>query len=56
MKKSKKKVIIAVILAVFVLMIAAWWIFCVRMYDANMNVSEDSYEPLMLKTEDYEAL
>ena len=56
MKKSKKKVIIAVILAVFVLMIAAWWIFCVRMYDANMNVSEDSYEPLMLKTEDFEGL
>ena len=37
-------------------MVAGWWWFCVKMYDENFNVRGDSYEPLMLRVEDFEGL
>ena len=55
-KKSKKKIIPVVIISIIVLMIIGWWIFCVKMYNDNFNISGKSYEPLMLRVEDYEGL
>ena len=55
-KTGSKKKIIPVILAVIVLLTAGWFIFCVFMYNVNFNVRCDSYEPLMLRTEDFDGL
>ncbi len=55
-KKSKLKLILVIAAAVIVLLIAGWGIFCIKMYDDNFNVRSDSYEPLMLRTEDFEGL
>lgn len=54
--KSKNKIILTVVLCVIVLLIAGWWMFCVKMYDDNFNIRSDSYEPLMLRTEDFDGL
>lgn len=54
--KSKKKVAIIVLLSVIVLLLTGWWAFCVMMYNENFNVRCDSYEPQMLRTEDFDAL
>ena len=63
MKKEKtkkrrliKKIILTVLFSVIILMVAGWWWFCVKMYDENFNVRGDSYEPLMLRVEDFEGL
>ena len=57
MKKKKiKKIILIIVLSVLVLLIGGWWAFCVKMYDDNINVRGDSYEPLMLRLEDFEGL
>lgn len=37
-------------------MIAVWWAFCVKMYNDNFNISAKSYEPLMLRVEDFDGL
>jgi pimeloyl-ACP methyl ester carboxylesterase len=37
-------------------MIIGWWAFCVKMYNDNFNVRGDSYEPLMLRVEDFDGL
>lgn len=55
-KTGSKKKIIPIILAVIVLLTVGWFIFCVFMYNANFNVRCDSYEPLMLRTEDFDGL
>ena len=55
-KKSKKKIILIILLSIIVLMVAGWWAFCVKLYDENLNTSADSYEPLMLRVEDFEGL
>ena len=55
-RKSKKKIILVILLCVIILMIIAWWAFCVKMYNDNFNVRGDSYEPLMLKVEDFDGL
>ncbi len=54
--KSKKKAVIIVLVSVIVLLVIGWWAFCVMMYNENFNVRCDSYEPLMLRTEDFDAL
>ncbi len=56
MKKSKKKIILIILLVLIILIIAGWWAFCVKMYNENFNISADSYEPLMLRIEDFEGL
>ena len=58
MKKagSKKKAAIIILLSVIVLLVIGWWAFCVIMYNENFNVRGDSYEPLMLRTEDFDVL
>jgi pimeloyl-ACP methyl ester carboxylesterase len=55
-RKSKKKIILIVLLCVIALMIIGWWAFCVKMYNDNFNVRGDSYEPLMLRVEDFDGL
>ena len=54
--KSKKKIILIIILSIIILMVIGWWAFCVKMYDDNFDVRGDSYEPLMLRVEDFEGL
>ena len=56
MKKTKKKVAIIVLLSIIVLLLTGWWAFCVMMYNENFNDCCDSYEPLMLRTEDFDSL
>ena len=54
--KSKKKIALIVLLSLIVLILIGWWFFCVYMYNANFDISADSYEPLMLHVEDFEGL
>ncbi|MCR5733469.1 MAG: alpha/beta fold hydrolase [Lachnospiraceae bacterium] len=54
--KSKKKTILIILLCLVILMVTGWWAFCVKMYNDNFNVRGDSYEPLMLRVEDFEGL
>lgn len=54
--RSKKKIAVIVLLSVIVLLIIGWWAFCVMMYNENFNVRGESYEPLMLRTEDFDGL
>lgn len=55
-KRSKKKIVLLTLLIVIFLIIAGWWAFCVKMYNENFDVSANSYEPLMLRVEDFEGL
>lgn len=55
-KRSKKKIVLLTLLIVILLIIAEWWAFCVKMYNENFDVSANSYEPLMLRVEDFEGL
>jgi flagellar basal body-associated protein FliL len=55
-KISKKKIVLIALLSIIVLMIAGWWAFCVKMYNDNFDISADSYEPLMLRAEDFDNL
>ena len=58
MKKtgSKKKLVIIILLCVIIFMIIGWGMFCVKIYNDNFNIRGDSYEPMMLRTEDFEGL
>ncbi len=55
-KRSKKKIVLLTLLIVILLIIAGWWAFCVKMYNENFDISANSYEPLMLRVEDFEGL
>ena len=55
-KKSKKKIILIALLCILILGIGGWGMFCVKIYDENFNVRGDSYEPLMLRLEDFDGL
>lgn len=55
-KRSKKKIVLLTLLIVILMIIAGWWAFCVKMYNENFDVSANSYEPLMLRVEDFEGL
>ncbi|SER03797.1 hypothetical protein SAMN02910369_02927 [Lachnospiraceae bacterium NE2001] len=48
--------VILIILCVIILLTGLWWAFCVKLYNDNINVRGDSYEPLMLRVEDFEGL
>ena len=54
--RSKKKAAMIVFLSVIVFLLIGWWAFCVMMYNENINVRGDSYEPLKLRTEDFDSL
>ena len=55
-KRSKKKIVLFIVLSLIILMVFGWWGFCVKMYNDNFNISADSYEPLMLRIEDFSGL
>ncbi len=54
--KTKIKIVLIILLSIIVLMIAGWWAFCVKMYNDNFNIRGESYEPAMLRVEDFEGL
>lgn len=55
-RKSKKKIILGILLCVLILLTGGWGFFCVNIYNENFNVRGDSYEPLMLRLEDFDGL
>ena len=55
-KTSKKRIILIVLFCVIILAVCGWGMFCVKIYDENFNVRGDSYEPLMLRLEDFKGL
>ena len=55
-KTSKKKIILIIIAVILIALICGWYALCVYMYDSNISISADSYEPLMLRVEDFEGL
>ena len=55
-KRSVKKLILIILLCVVILLTAGWGLFCVSIYNENFNVRGDSYEPLMLRLEDFSGL
>ena len=54
--KAKIKIVLIILLSIIVLMIAGRWAFCVKMYNDNFNIRGESYEPAMLRVEDFEGL
>ncbi len=54
--KNKKRKVLIVAVSIIVLLFAGWWTLCVKLYDANINIRCTSYEPRMLRVEDFEGL
>ena len=54
--RSKKKIVLIILLCVIAACVVGWGIFCVNIYNENFNVRGDSYEPLMLRLEDFDGL
>ncbi|MBR2123152.1 MAG: alpha/beta fold hydrolase [Lachnospiraceae bacterium] len=55
-KRSILKTLLIILLLILVILIIGWWLLCVNIYNENFNVRGDSYEPLMLRTEDFDGL
>ncbi|WP_022755428.1 alpha/beta hydrolase family protein [Butyrivibrio fibrisolvens] len=55
-KKFNIKLFLSVIVCLILIIIGGWWAFCVKLYNDNINIRSDSYEPLMLHVEDFEGL
>jgi len=55
MRKVKKKTLV-IVLGILLLLISAWWILTVSIYDENVNQRLYSYEPLKLLVEDFDGL
>ena len=55
-QKQRKGIVLTVLLSIIILIVIGWWVFCVYMYNDNFNISADSYEPLMLRVEDFDGL
>ena len=55
-RKSKKKIILGILLCVLILLTGGWGFFCVNIYNENFNVRGDSYVPLMMRLEDFDGL
>lgn len=56
-KTKKKRIIIPVIiLCVIALLTAGWWVMSVSIYNENFDRPFESYEPLMLRVEDFDGL
>ncbi len=55
-KKKKKKIVLVVVISIILLLITCWMALCIKLYDDNINISADSYEPLMLRVSDFEGL
>lgn len=55
-KTAKKKIILIILSCVIILAVGGWGMFCIKIYDENFNVRGDSYEPMMLRLEDFSGL
>jgi len=55
-KKSKGKIILTVVICILLLLIVGWYVLVVSLYNENLNVRLESYEPLMFHVEDFEGL
>lgn len=55
-KKSKKKIVLIIVLSILLFLVIGWWALCVKIYNDNFDIRGDSYEPLMLRTEDFSGL
>ncbi len=55
-KPSKKKIVLIIIALVFVMLIGGWWVLCVSLYNENFDQRFESYEPVMLRVEDFDGL
>ena len=55
-KRSKKKIALIVLLCLVVVLLAADWILTVSIYNENFDKRLESYEPLMLRVDDFEGL
>jgi pimeloyl-ACP methyl ester carboxylesterase len=55
-KRSKGKILLIILLCVMFLAVGGWGVLCAKIYDENFNVRGDSYEPLMLRVEDFSGL
>lgn len=55
-KRSKKKIILIIVICVVLLLVGGLWAFTVMIYNDNFNVRLESYEPLMLRVEDFDGL
>ena len=57
MKKKRSFLkVIGIVLSVVVLLLIGFYAFCAAMYNENLNTRCESYEPLMLRTEDFDGL
>ena len=56
MKKKRFKIFGRVLVILILVIIVGWWGLCVKLYDDNINIRSESYEPLMLRVEDFEGL
>ncbi len=54
--KSKRKLFLIIPIIILFLIIIIWWVFSVYMYDTNFNKRFKSYEPSMLRVEDFDGL
>ena len=54
--KKIKKVLLVIFAFILVLLIAAWWILTLYIYNDNINQRFETYEPLMLYISDYPGL
>jgi len=55
-RKAKKKAIPIALACVLVVLISAWGAFSASIYDENINRRFESYEPAMLRVEDFDGL
>ena len=55
-KRSKKKIVLIIVAAVLALIVGGWWAFCDYMYDDTTCRRFESYEPVMLRVEDFDGL
>ncbi|SFB09207.1 hypothetical protein SAMN05216249_1096 [Acetitomaculum ruminis DSM 5522] len=55
MKKRKRKILI-IISSLLLLLVVGWGIFCVRIYDENINIRCETYDLTKLRVEDFDGL
>lgn len=53
---TKKRVLLIIAIAIPIILLIGWWIFSVYIYDSNINVRCQSYEPKMFRVSDFEGL
>ncbi len=55
-KVSKGRIVLLIIALALIIPLCGWYVLCSLLYDSNISISADSYEPLMLRVEDFEGL